>query len=295
MKKEDQSWHNTGYPNFSRNMFIKYSNASPNQLYLNMSKLSRISVEHDYEYPSHVGQFFEIIIPYHRPYKCLLNEKKITVLPGQLVIVQPEDIHQDFYLHDCELVFLTFTIDNIYNNSHHYKVFNKQDSMAHRIIDIKVDSTLEKNLALLLEHKKNSDFQIIAVEKLCEVFFWNLIDLLPESYIDHEFLNIIKNKIFVKQIETYLHQHINKKLNVEKLAKDFGMSRRTLENKFSTLFGNSPSNTFINMKINTAVQMLKSGISIQETAEIMGFPDQFYFSTVFKRVAGYSPSKIKQK
>lgn len=39
------------------------------------------------------------------------------------------------------------------------------------------------------------------------------------------------------------------------------------------------------------MDMLKSGMSVKETAAALGFANQNYFSTVFKRITGSAPTK----
>jgi AraC-like DNA-binding protein len=41
-----------------------------------------------------------------------------------------------------------------------------------------------------------------------------------------------------------------------------------------------------------AVEYLRQGLSVKETALRVGFSDQNYFSTAFKRIIGHAPSRI---
>lgn len=295
MKENDLGRATAGGRHFIRSMFLEDSaDDNHRQFCLHLSKLSCIIVEHDHHVPNHAWDFIELVIPHRGFYRCLVNGNMLTVLPGQAVIIQPFDRHEDFYQAGSELVFIQFTISNMFNRFGNNRVFGTKSLAEHRLVDIAPDSMPTRILGLALEHEKNSGSQLIAVGKLCEAFFWDLVGLVPENALDAEFMSVMKHNAFIKQMEEYFHRHIDRKLEVDKLAAEFGMSRRSLENKFAALFGNSPSNTFINLKINVAAGMLRSGISIKETAEKLGFSDQFYFSTVFKRVMGYAPSLLKQ-
>ncbi|MFA6714369.1 MAG: helix-turn-helix transcriptional regulator [Victivallales bacterium] len=224
-----------------------------------------------------------------------MNNNKLTINPGQAVLIQPDDRHEDFYSAGGKLVFFQFSILNAFSKLEVKSIFDKKSVPSHRIIDIAPDSMTEKIVELILKHEKKSEYQLLALGKLCEVFFWNLIDSVPESFFNADFLKIIKRNALFKKIEEYFLAHSNQKLNISAFAKELGISRRALENKFYNLFGNSPSNMFMTMKMNTASGMLKSGMSVKETAEKLGFTDQFYFSTVFKRIMGCPPSKILKK
>ena len=43
------------------------------------------------------------------------------------------------------------------------------------------------------------------------------------------------------------------------------------------------------------MELLKEGCGINETAEVLGFCDRNYFSTVFKRTTGESPANYLRK
>ncbi|MBQ5633756.1 MAG: AraC family transcriptional regulator [Clostridia bacterium] len=48
------------------------------------------------------------------------------------------------------------------------------------------------------------------------------------------------------------------------------------------------------MKIRRAIIMMNAEKSVKEIASELGFYDQNYFSTVFKRITGKSPIKYKK-
>lgn len=99
-------------------------------------------------------------------------------------------------------------------------------------------------------------------------------------------------------IEKAIH-YIEEKLDVpDLLMNDFylamGMSRSTCYNKLKALTGQVPSNFIKIIKLNKAKELLQSGhYSVFEVSIMTGFTDAKYFSTVFKKQFGVSPSKIK--
>ena len=72
------------------------------------------------------------------------------------------------------------------------------------------------------------------------------------------------------------------------------MSPVSVKQTFSRYAGMSIMAYFNNLKITAAISMLKSGMTVQEVAQRLGFSSQNYFSTVFKRIRGVSPSTFKQ-
>jgi len=48
------------------------------------------------------------------------------------------------------------------------------------------------------------------------------------------------------------------------------------------------------MKITSARLMLQRGQTVSTVSESLGFSNQFYFSSVFKKITGITPSKYKK-
>ena len=66
--------------------------------------------------------------------------------------------------------------------------------------------------------------------------------------------------------------------------------------KFSTAYGKTPYEYQIDKKINAAKMLLKStGLTVCEIAEKLGYSDQHYFSNLFKKRCGVSPTKYKKQ
>ncbi len=89
-----------------------------------------------------------------------------------------------------------------------------------------------------------------------------------------------------------LQQNIDKNLKVGDIAKLLNMSEIGVQKTFSKYAGIGVIEYFNNIKIRKGIELLKSGLSVKETALQLGFNDANYFSTVFKRITGNPPSKF---
>ena len=67
------------------------------------------------------------------------------------------------------------------------------------------------------------------------------------------------------------------------------MSESTIKKTFSRYAGIGMVEYFNQMKMRQAARLLEEGKSVGQAAEAVGFHDQNYFSTVFKRIVGMSP------
>lgn len=91
-------------------------------------------------------------------------------------------------------------------------------------------------------------------------------------------------------IVTVLENNLYKSLSVADIARMCGMSEINLKKTFSKYAGMGVMQYFNRMKTAEATRLLKSGRSVKEVAASLGFANQNYFSTVFKRITGTAPT-----
>lgn len=99
----------------------------------------------------------------------------------------------------------------------------------------------------------------------------------------------------VENVKSYIRANLHKRLSLNEVAAVFGFS----PNYMSQLFAKNAGCNFVeyitNEKIAAAKEMLQAGdAKIYEIAQALGFENAFYFSKVFKKVAGCSPRDYQQ-
>ncbi|MDX1506105.1 MAG: AraC family transcriptional regulator, partial [Spongiibacter sp.] len=98
-----------------------------------------------------------------------------------------------------------------------------------------------------------------------------------------------------ERLRAMMQEHIHGQLNLDELAASANLSKFHFTKKFKAWSGQSPIQYFINMKVQRACYLLDStGMSIKEVAAALGYDDAYYFSRVFKKTIGLSPSEYRQ-
>jgi AraC-like DNA-binding protein len=92
-----------------------------------------------------------------------------------------------------------------------------------------------------------------------------------------------------------LESSVSRNLSIEEIARQCSMSPVSVKQTFSRYAGLGVMNYYNRLKIQAATAMLREGASVQETATALGFSSQNYFSTVFKRIQGLSPTAYKNR
>lgn len=117
------------------------------------------------------------------------------------------------------------------------------------------------------------------------------------------FLSPNYNKLSMKESGSSIYTSINymveslhETLTLDDLARHSKLSPVHYSYLFKKNTGYSPINYFLRLKIQKACTYLDiSDCPINEIAELLGFKDPFYFSRLFHKIMGMSPSDYKKK
>ncbi|KKR03643.1 MAG: hypothetical protein UT30_C0023G0001 [Candidatus Uhrbacteria bacterium GW2011_GWF2_39_13] len=94
---------------------------------------------------------------------------------------------------------------------------------------------------------------------------------------------------------SYLEENISEKTTIKKLAYLVHLHPTYFANSFAKVFGMSPLEFMISQKLEKTQKMLFfTEKPIKEIAAEIGFKDEFYFSRIFKKYIGISPTQYRQ-
>ena len=101
------------------------------------------------------------------------------------------------------------------------------------------------------------------------------------------------DKALLKKItETVEKNMANPKYGINNLAADVNMSKSTLARKLKAVSGMTPSDFIRQIKIQHACHLLENqNHTVTEVADMVGFDERRYFSTIFKKETGVTPSE----
>ncbi|MBI9062688.1 MAG: response regulator [Marinilabiliaceae bacterium] len=116
--------------------------------------------------------------------------------------------------------------------------------------------------------------------------------LLPSSNVE-ESSPTNADQEFLEKIRSYVITNLdNPELSVEATASEVGISRPVLYRKIKSLTDLSPQQFLMTIKLKEAARIMKEERrNISETAYMIGFSDPKYFSQIFKKHFGMTPSQ----
>ena len=113
-------------------------------------------------------------------------------------------------------------------------------------------------------------------------------DLPPEV---KEAPGLSLDQAFLIKATELVKKNLGKEFNVDDLCMEMGMSRSSLYNKIKALTDRSPSDFVRQIRMTEAAALLKSKkYTVAEVSDMMGYSDPKYFTDIFKKHYGMTPS-----
>ena len=100
----------------------------------------------------------------------------------------------------------------------------------------------------------------------------------------------------VLRAQTILMSNLTQPMDIAALADQLGVTNRTLNRRFGTAIGETPSAFLQNTRIERAKRLLESTTqSVDEIAHDIGYEDTGSFRRLFRRTVGISPSDYRRR
>ena len=121
-----------------------------------------------------------------------------------------------------------------------------------------------------------------------------ILDSITE-YVRLKGLVELSKKGIIESIESFINEHINEPLPVERLCREFCISRTKLYKLMSEYYSGGISSFIRHRRLEKAKQLIKNtDMSIAEIAYAVGFSDYNYFLRCFKNEYKISTKKFRK-
>ena len=143
-----------------------------------------------------------------------------------------------------------------------------------------------------LETKRNFPHAMRLPESIRDAYsiLLQLTNAAPERYMPTQ------KQTKIAPAMDYISQHYNTNITNDLLAGLTGLSNVYFRKLFTELMGLSPIAYVHKLRIEKAMEMLKSDYSsLSDIAQALGYPNIYDFSRAFKKHTGMAPSKYAQR
>lgn len=100
---------------------------------------------------------------------------------------------------------------------------------------------------------------------------------------------------FAKRVIAFMEERLYGRFTMDEVSRALSFSKTYISKNFSKATGYSVGDYFSMMKINEAKRLIReSGYNFYEISEMLMFSNSHYFSTIFKKQTGMTPSQYKK-
>lgn len=212
-----------------------------------------------------------------------INGKPTELTEGDVLLYLPNTLQRHIYLQK----------DNCVNKFVHFsgRVGKVLEGDPVRIIHVASRSEFESNFDRLIRAYCRIDRNR---ELLCDGYLRTLIALINDS---EELAENPKDAMQerIRMVINVINTHINEPIDLDSCANMCFVSRERFNHMFKEQTGCPPLQYINKVKIERAKQLLcDSGMTVNDCAETLGFTDVNYFSRLFRKITGISPSKYRK-
>lgn len=172
------------------------------------------------------------------------------------------------------------------------EILNKLDLDLVSVIKIKDKKQFESAFGkMITAHYKKAQYFDVASQGYMTV----LLSLIAQSNTPPSERKTKINNENIEKVLSIMYDEYNLPIDIKKYAALCFVGEDHFIRVFKAYTGLTPYTYQLKIRIDRAIEMLENtSISVGECAEEVGFSDNAYFSKVFKRFTGHSPSYYKK-
>ncbi|MFC5652657.1 ABC transporter substrate-binding protein [Paenibacillus solisilvae] len=138
--------------------------------------------------------------------------------------------------------------------------------------------------------QQSGNLEPLHVKALFHQFVYELLLQLQQQGCE------TKRPSLVNQAARYIQEHYAEPITLKALAALLDSSERQLQRQFKAMLGSGPMEYLIQVRLDKAKTLLQdTDFPLKEIAEAIGYTDSYYFSRMFKKYIGVSPSLYKEQ
>lgn len=235
----------------------------------------------------HYHSFFEVYCLTDGKCDSFIDDKLYNLRPGDVVIIPPGTIHGTHYYSEKHgRILINFTF--------HYIPQILLEELSKDSYFYRCEDTVEEMKRVFLEiDKEYRNPDRYSEEAICALLS-KLIIIIIRHVPKNNDIPVASN--FIEEAVRYVQNNYKDSICLEDIAKSCGVSKVHLSRKFKEKIGIGLNEYIAIYRLKTAKELLltRDKMSICEIAFDCGFNDSNYFSWLFKKTYGVTPSQYRK-
>lgn len=226
-----------------------------------------------------------------------IEERKVTLKNGELLIIKPFKKHKFEVISDvkAEFIVLGFQLRNETKKKLR-DVYGFIEEVENNVNDyyyikVKKKSNIFLCLEILLEEAKKNTKSLLQHLKCLELFIYITREMSKNSY---KYMS--DNSLIAKKIKEIIEKNYQYDIKIGDIAKELYITESNLCRIFKKEFGMLPKEYLLKLRIEKAKEyLLQDALKVGEVALICGFSSIQRFNEVFKKYTNLSPKEFKMQ
>ena len=217
------------------------------------------------------------------------DDAERIVTAGHMVLFQPrQEQHYEYFGTDkAEVYWVHFTGSNVKNILRRYDI----------PLDTPVLYSGASAIYAYLFKEMINELQTCRTgyEELLAMYLRQILILVQRTRQEHRTSINTHIQEEMEYARRYFIEHYNEQISIEDYAQSRNMSVSWFQRSFKQIVNYSPMQYILTIRINNAASLLEStDYSMAEISAIVGYDNPLYFSRLFKKQKGVSPSEYRK-
>lgn len=262
------------------------------------------NLHHPYYFGGEFHPFWEMVYAIDGTFRVAGNEKVYTMKKGDVIFHKPMEFHRLWSVdgQDIRAYIIGFCATGDLLSQLEGGAFvlsESQQAQLERVMTFAAQQFPPLKKAAMADHlhtmkaqRTQKPVQIQIYTELLQLFLLSLADeTTPLAVKD---LSDSENSRLFRSIVRLLTEHLQDWVTTEDLARQLHYSPTRIKRTFARYSDIGIHKYLLKLKIAEAIRLLQRGKPCGEVSAFLGFANQNYFSTVFKRETGHAPSLYSQ-
>ena len=219
----------------------------------------------------------------------ILDGKEVIVPAGSMVLFQPKQVQDYFYFgkDKTQVWFVHFTGREVRNTLRHYEI-PTDGYILHTGISREYEDLFRRMRDELVRCSWG-------YEEMLTYLFRELLMTMHRRMTENapRVSGFIQDEI--DRARLFFDEHYNEEISIEQYAVSRNMSTSWFNRSFRSAVGTSPMQYILDVRIRNAQTLLETtDYSVTSIAALVGYENPMYFSRLFRKAKGLSPSKYRK-
>lgn len=258
----------------------------------------------DFNFPGEKHDFWELVYVDKGTVEIQAADQKFLLSQGEICFHKPNEFHAiRAYQSAPNIIVLSFVCNSAAMRFFAEYRVSVPESLRHLLTDIMREANATFRLQLNQVSLRQLDFlphPVFGGAQLIKNHLENLLIQLIRARQEPNGVYIFATKQnlqnhIVTSIQTYIDENLDKNLTVSDICSSFHYGKTTLSKVFRAYTGYGIAEYCVHRKIERSKDLLRqSSVNISTISDQLAFDSPQYFSQVFRRVTGMTPSEYRK-